>query len=279
MSKLDQLIRFLTDASGLERTFRFLQALTQTILFIPPSQSLILYILAFITPAPFPEKLPKTLTPKTIAILSALRTRFALGRRFFRIARFLDAFNQAWSKYHGTQHKGVVEWLDISAKSFNGMYLLLETATFPEALAVEGLGVWGKHVKSANVEAQRFWFFALACGVLGAAVKLWRGEGKGKGKGKGGGEKGKVRKGEKEGSGKGEKEKEIGEEIKVKEKEKADKLKKWKVQRRMVADALDLVVPGAVVGWIPASQGTVGLVMLLSTWLTGLEVWEKCEGK
>lgn len=52
-----------------------------------------------------------------------------------------------------------------------------------------------------------------------------------------------------------------------------------RIVRRIVADALDIAVPGAVVGWVPLEPGTVGLMMLGSTWLTGLEVWERCGGE
>ncbi len=43
-----------------------------------------------------------------------------------------------------------------------------------------------------------------------------------------------------------------------------------------MADVCDLPVPGAVIGWIPVGSGTVGLFMVVSTYLTGLEVWERC---
>ena len=50
----------------------------------------------------------------------------------------------------------------------------------------------------------------------------------------------------------------------------------WRVWRRLVADGLDLAVPGSVVGWVPWGPVTVGWCMLGSTVLTGWEVWERC---
>jgi len=126
------------------------------------------------------------------------------------------------------------------------MYLLLETLTFPSALAIDNFQImpWTTETDAfLNVEGQRFWFLALCCGVALAFVRLarlWASAVEG--------------------------------EMGVNEAGK----KRYKIVRRLVADCLDLAVPGAVVGWVPASPGTVGLLMLGSTWLTSLEVWEKC---
>ena len=195
-----------------------------------------------------------------------MRARFAIGRRYFRVFRFLESFNSAWTLYHraaGAEGMGLEKWLDVSAKSFNGMYLLLETMTFPDALGVEGLGIWGGEVGGMLVvEAQRFWLFALVCGVGAGGVRLWNGSRGRDGKKKGEREK----KGE---GGDGQREKWLKEEVKREEQSR-------RVLRRLVADVMDIGLPGAVVGWVPVSPGTVGLLMLGSTWLTGLEVWERC---
>ncbi|KAK7942682.1 AoPex11B [Apiospora aurea] len=45
----------------------------------------------------------------------------------------------------------------------------------------------------------------------------------------------------------------------------------------VTASALDIVLPGAAVGWINADPGTVGIAMFVTTILTGMEVWERCE--
>ncbi len=133
------------------------------------------------------------------------------------------------------------------------MYLLLETLTFPEALGVEGLRIWGEKLAGTlNVEGQRFWFLALVCGAGAGVLKALR-------LAREGGGAGVQNRGKSEG-----------------EKEQARRIQSYRVRRRLVADIVDLSVPGAVVGWIPVSPGTVGLLMLVSTWLTGLEVWDRC---
>jgi hypothetical protein len=147
---------------------------------------------------------------------------------------------------------------------FTGMYLLLESMVFAEVvLEVPGLGVWAgspDRVAGFVVDGQRFWFLGLVCGVVGAVVKLGRPErevreeekGDGKGKGRGGGEGGVVAR----------KEEERG--------------KRRRIVRRLVADVMDLGLPGSVVGWVPLSPETVGWLMLGTTVLTGMEVWERC---
>jgi hypothetical protein len=116
-----------------------------------------------------------------VYILHGLRSQVALGRRFFRIFRFLDSFHGAWTLYNESGErfqtrngeKPAEVWLDICGRTFNGMYLILETSTLLDALGVEGLAPWGSVLeRQLNVEGQRFWFFALVCGVLSALVRL-----------------------------------------------------------------------------------------------------------
>ena len=160
-------------------------------------------------------------------------------------------------------------YLDISAKSFNGFYLLLETLHFPEALLAssDGVTVWGADMaRTLHVEGQRFWFLALVCGVSCGVLKLGKmwvyravpGEGSGQ------------LMGGKEGES-------VGERHEREERQRGEfRAKERRVVRRLVADVMDLVLPGVVVGWVSVSSGTVGVCMLGSTLLTGLEVWERC---
>lgn len=175
-------------------------------------------------------------------------------------------------------------WLDIFSRTFNGMYLLLEALTFIDALSLPGLSIFGSHwFPILHVEAQRFWLFALVCGILSGLLKLVKlvaygpvpqtGEGYGLG-------------GVKD-------EKEMADWERQRERmrkmvwARKERMRRWKLEirtrgyrlaRRCVADVLDLVVPGTVVGWVRVAPGTVGACMVVSTWLTGLEIWERCRG-
>ncbi|KAK3292646.1 uncharacterized protein B0H64DRAFT_467955 [Chaetomium fimeti] len=262
VGKFEQFVKFGTDAYGLERLLRLLQALVTILLFTPLTT-----ITTVTSTLSLPTSLLPLLTPQT---LTPLRKRLASLRQPLRFFRFLDSFAGAWSALSALQSattattathddekklnpatgsasgsgsggssnwaRRAAGWADFGGRAFTGMYLLLESAVFVEAvLDVPGLRVWGSEevVRGLVVDGQRFWFAGLVCGIVGAVVRLvsWA-------------------EGEKGGRG--------------------------KVVRRLVADVMDLAVPGSVVGWVPLEPRTVGWLMVGSTVLTGMEVWERC---
>lgn len=253
--------------------------------------------------------------------LSDLRAQVALARRFLRMFRFLECFQTAHRLYASLysqppsppaapppgptrgEEKGpgpatgaqgrrrrrarppAEAWLDLSARTFNGMYLLLEALTLADAL---GLPLLGRRWSGAlHVEGQRFWFLALACGAAGGAAKLAtlllyapappaRGEGEGA-----------------YGTGEEywraeaamadwERERERLRRIMWPRRDRARlwranvRARWWGLARRCVADLLDLAAPGDVVGWFRFAPGTLGALQVVTTYLTGMEVWERC---
>ncbi|KAK3333731.1 peroxisomal biogenesis factor 11-domain-containing protein [Cercophora scortea] len=253
----EQFIRFSTDASGLERTLRLFQSLLQILAYNATARTLFFSLLALLLPYLLPSTTTTTTTlsntEEYIPLLLTLRARFASGRRFFRLFRFLESFHSAWTLYSSPPSpvggRAAEAWLDIFARSFNGLYLLLESATFPGAAL--GTEVWALNTRGMlDVEAQRLWFLALVCAVGGGGVRLWKTGGVV--------------------SVEGEK----GEKAEGKRREARSKFRR--VVRRLVADVLDLAVPGTVIKVFSVGQGTVGFAMLGSTVLTGLEVWERC---
>ncbi|KAB5576319.1 AoPex11B [Coniochaeta sp. 2T2.1] len=270
-STTDQLVRFTTDSVGLERTFRFLQALFQIIASYPALFGLFLTALNFTTAT---SHAPAA----TLSILLALRQRMNLARRFFRLFRFIESFNAAQKLYlslssstQAGEKKAAPEpkleaWLDVFARTFNGMYLLLDAPAIVSEMRIEGLQLWSPEFdRVVMVEAQRFWLFALACGALSSFLKMQR-----------------VRRerrtvvvdaaDEKKSNAvtKAEKEEAVraGERVRTKE------IRGF--ARSTAANSLDIILPGVIVGWIDASPGTVGLAMLVTTVLTGMDAWERC---
>lgn len=173
-------------------------------------------------------------------------------------------------------------WLDIFSRMFNGMYLLLEALTLVDALRLPGLSLFGVYWSTVlHVEGQRFWLFALVCGFASGVIKIIKlvayapvpqtGEGYGTGD-----------KSSAEGMADWERERARLRGIVAARKESR---RAWRTQlkttgrdlmTRCVADLLDVVVPGSVVGWVHVQPGTVGGVMVVTTWLTGMGIWEKC---
>lgn len=173
-------------------------------------------------------------------------------------------------------------WLDIFGRTFNGMYLLLESLCLVDALQVPGFSLWGAQwFPVLFAEGQRFWFFGLACGVASGLVKIVKllayapvpptGEGYGTGE-----------KRDESEMADWEKERERLRKIMWVRKEQR---KLWKsniktkskgLVRKCVADLLDMVMPGSVVGWWKVDQGTLGVLLIITTYLTGCEVWERC---
>ncbi|POS79196.1 AoPex11B [Diaporthe helianthi] len=173
-------------------------------------------------------------------------------------------------------------WLDIFGRTFNGMYLLLETLCLVDAMQVPGFSLWGPAWASMlHVEGQRFWVFALGCGVASGLLKLVKllayapvpptGEGYGTGE-----------KRDESEMADWERERERLRRIMwVRKKQR----KLWKANirdkskglvRRCVANLLDMAMPGSIVGWWKADQGTLGVILIVTTYLTGCEVWERC---
>lgn len=229
-----------------------------------------------------------------ITIALGVRSKLSQGRRFFRLFRFLESFHSASTLYY--QHQAQTEtdkseadiycmWLDIMSKSFNGMYNLFEALGFFAALGVPGLDPWGAEVnRFLHVEGQRFWLFALVCGVVAGVVRLVNDRDQAGVDGAGDAAETEKEKEKQTGT---KEEDEHGNQLKEEERQRAvleqkeqrNAIRKdrcMRIQRRVMADLLDLAQPGAVVGWFPDWPGMIGLMMVGSTWLTGVEVWEKC---
>ncbi|KAJ3577944.1 hypothetical protein NPX13_g2624 [Xylaria arbuscula] len=180
------------------------------------------------------------------------------------------------------------------------MYLLLEASALLDVQRIPGLSIWGPELEPLGRRRRAAVLALLAClrccggvdevgvdlvlplpsasrddGGVSAGEKMQGSDadaGKEEGKEKG-----------EEGDGR-EEEKEEEKDEKMDEKVKTDQLVKRQevrakisnLTRRIVSDALDITLPGSVVGWVPASTGTVGLAMFVTTILTSMDIWERC---
>ncbi len=193
-------------------------------------------------------------------------------------------------------------WIDAFARAFAALYLLLESLTIVDCLDVPGLAVWGPATAHMlNVEGQRYWFLSLACSVAASLARILRvtrdvpmpAADQGaehdhlRGSPLGGGEEADADDNEDE-KGSSTKAARLEEErmrLRAIVQARAAQRRTWQralgarvtlLARRAVTDAIDLLLPGAIVGWTPLHPGSVGVVMCVTTLLTGEEVWRRC---
>ncbi|KAK2074477.1 hypothetical protein P8C59_008682 [Phyllachora maydis] len=287
-STFERFVYFTTNAYGLERTLRMVQALLQIVTHYSLPFNLLTCLLGRIALSTTPLEWDHDTAGQLLPTLITLRSRVAITRRCIRLFRFLEAFHGAWKLYRHTPHqpdhpggpKPLDVWLDITGCSFSGMNLLLESLLLPNALVGDGLRVWGAETEATlNVEAQRFWFLALVCSIAAAAVRMVKimayapvpetGEVFGDGSCTG---EAAARHGEGGGGVRTPAQENAEEDMSAEGERRSREID----EKSAETSAIDLAVPGSVVGWVPASSGMVGLLMLGSTYLTGTEVWERC---
>ncbi|KAF8859452.1 hypothetical protein BDZ45DRAFT_356468 [Acephala macrosclerotiorum] len=231
---LTKTTRFINDAAGLEKTLRFLQSFVQI-------------IAAY------------SLTTSAAKPWLQARKQFALGRRYLRIIKFVDAFTFS---YQAVVNGGVTitGLLEAGKWSCLGMYLLLEASTILDAMGVYRT-TWAQPL---FVEAMKFWFYSITCGILLSLVQFW-------------GLYMAPNPVPKTGKADEKEEKES--------KEKGVKVEvEWmstrrKIMKRLVVDSCDLFIPGSVTGWLAVSSANVGLFSVVSTVLTGTDLWTRVQGQ
>jgi len=141
---LKQSIRFTTDAGGLERMLRLLQALAQ--------------ILA-----------ASTAVAEEAKVWLHLRMQFALGRRYFRFFKFLDCWAVAYDARPAWDGSALLGTLEFGKWSCMGLYLFLESCTILDAM-----GVWtSAWASTCLVTANKYWFYALAFSILRAVLEIF----------------------------------------------------------------------------------------------------------
>ncbi|KAI0553251.1 NADH-ubiquinone oxidoreductase [Xylaria curta] len=289
----------LISPAGLERTFRLFQALSQILSSYTLPFNILLILLSYIPATPASSLKGNNGPPNpatTHAVLIGLKNQLALARKYFRLFRFLESFLAAQKIYTSLTattssagkgkgkdggNKGrenIALWIDVFGRTFNGMYLLLEASTIVDVQGIPGFAIYGPELERAvAVEGQRFWLFSLVCGVLAGLVRISDVVSRAS-------EDVPVKEGgEKEGKKEGSTDEKTDEKVSSTQ-EQIDHLARSRevrakisnLGRRVVSDALDITLPGSVVGWVPVSTGTVGIAMFITTVLTSMDIWDRC---
>lgn len=112
------------------------------------------------------------------------------------------------------------------------------------------MGIWvTPWAQEAFIECHKWWFFGLALSVMGSTVNIFFPAS----------EPSVAKKSEKKPAGE-----------KQKQQKKPDLTP---LVKSLIVDACDLVIPGSVLGWIPASSTQVGMVMIVSTLVASGDIW------
>lgn len=209
---------------------------------------------------------------RTATTLSQLGAHINIVRRWLRTFRFLDTLQSGWRSYMAPD-KTLEIWLDAHAKTCLGLFGMLETITLPDLVNVDHLVVWGrKEAEKLNVDAQRFWFLGLYLSAIASAVRLVKLLASSPVP--------------QDGDFGAVDEKNLTDEDKSKALEKKKEQKKQRAKQnseqamslvlKLLADAMDLIIPASVLGWVKVDAGLVGIAMFCTSVLTGADVWRRC---
>ncbi|KKK25484.1 hypothetical protein ARAM_002062 [Aspergillus rambellii] len=245
---LRQFTKFTRTSAGLEKTLRLIQALCHVAIEVSNDSV-------------------------SVSKLLLAKSQIALSRRYLRFFNFLDCFHRVVDLLGGSGPSSasasasdgdsqgfrvLLATLEIARWSCMGLYLALEDLTLLHAMNVWPVA-WTNMVLT---EAFKFWFYAISFSLAGTAVGLlgWFATGPVPVPEKSVPEK-PVSGGE-----------EKGEE---KEKEAATNPSVAPFVRRLLADGCDLLIPGLFLRWIEVSDLVVGITMVVSTLISGQEIWSQ----
>lgn len=186
----------------------------------------------------------------------------ALGRRYLRFFKLFPLLDNFWAVSEKGGAKGrnaVVHLLELGKVGFGALYLVGQNVTMLDAM-----GVWRvEWAGMVMMEANRFWFYSLACAFMLTLHGLWNLPSSPAavevGKGRSFEERTKAGL-----------EKRKAEELTAKNGERRKRLMK-----DLVMYGADLFIPGDLTRWIRTEQWWVGSAMAVSTLLASEEVWEK----
>lgn len=175
---------------------------------------------------------------------ASAKNQIALARRYLRFFKFIDCFDagyKAWLVPAPLEADAVKKIATVGKWSFLGVYFFMENLTILDAMDIWPTA-WAQEV---FFECHKWWFFGLALSVMGSTINIFF---------------------------------PASEPLAAKQSEKkpVENQKKPDLTpliKSLIVDACDIVIPGSVLGWIPASSTQVGIVMLVSTLVSSEDIW------
>ncbi|KAK8247379.1 peroxisomal biogenesis factor 11 [Phyllosticta capitalensis] len=223
-----------------------------------------------------------------------LRKHFALGRRYFRVFKWIDCALVASAALCGDANggkEGVLAMLNVAKWSYLGMFLFTEALTLLDAMDLKKFE-WAPMIFT---EAMRFWFYSISCGLIligydfylnrSDIIRLEKecelvkslpdGSPKSMTNGKPNGEY-KL----KDQDQKQETEKPKSDSVSKKTKLSASrqqleqaKARRGFLLRQLVANACDLLTPGSIVKYTPMPPAIVAITSIVSSSISSQDLW------
>ncbi|KAJ5215395.1 uncharacterized protein N7498_001802 [Penicillium cinerascens] len=182
----------------------------------------------------------------TAVRLTTAKLQLALTRRYFRFFGFIESFQRVSALLNKEGMGSVPGWIDLAKWTCFGLYFVLEDLTMLHAMGVY-MVPWEERVMR---EANQFWFYALSLSLLGAIYALLSPPR----------------------ASKSQNEKKKG---KKTEKTAPTTVNSSALVKQIVVDSCDLLIPAELLDWYPTGDLVLGVTMVLSTLLTGQDIWSR----
>ncbi|KAJ6014182.1 hypothetical protein N7540_008773 [Penicillium herquei] len=193
----------------------------------------------------------------TAVRLTAAKLQLALTRRFFRFFGFLDSFQRVSTLLTNGGVGSVARWLELAKWTCFGLYFVLEDLTILHAMGVYAVPWEARVMREANT----FWFYALSFSIAGSLYGIIFPAAAEPAK------KTQTKNGKKE---------------KNEEKVAAPAPRTSNTPallRKIVTDSCDLLLPAELLNWMPTGDLVLGVTMVLSTILTGSDIWARMDSR
>ncbi|PYH92903.1 hypothetical protein BO71DRAFT_356377 [Aspergillus ellipticus CBS 707.79] len=243
---LSHLLRFTRTTPGLEKTFRLLQA------------ACVLYLQLGVHSGVLGGGLGEDGWVKRAGVA---RGQLGLTRRFLRCVNFLDCFNRSFALLGGAGNQaqgGLATVLEICKWGCLGVYFLLEDVILLHQTSIYPLPA--PLSKTIPTEANKFWFYALGFSLLGAAWTVLFSGGSSSSTSASGAAGKSPQKSNKSSAS-------TSPVVKSSVDTRA-------ILKKALVDGCDILIPGTFLGWIDVSELGVGVGMVVSTLVSGWEIWK-----
>ncbi|KIW13098.1 hypothetical protein PV08_08285 [Exophiala spinifera] len=259
---LQSVARYTNDAVGIEKALKFVQSFSQV------------------------AEVMFASTPEELARWAMAKEQANIGRRYFRIVKWIDCWTTAYNllttynspsastgdekpqKNNNNSNQDAIRVTLMIAKfSLLGIFLFMEMFCIADAMHI----THNSWAPGLQFESLKFWFYSLAVSiVLGLYDLFMLDSSAAHAEPPAVSEKTKakvtVRTGGKEAST-------VIEHTPAPQNQNAHK--RQAILKNIVADSCDLLIPGSIVGWIPIDPVPVGIAGTLSAILGGSDAWAR----